>query len=40
MTVMVEMFRKMVLDANLKNTKTMVCTPESTWREWDETEYK
>ena len=40
MTVKVEMFRKVVLDTNLKNIKALVCTPGYIWGKWSEAVYK
>ena len=40
LTVTVVMFSRMGLDANLKKTKVMVCTPGFIWGDWGETAYK
>ena len=34
LTVMVAMFRRMGIDANLEKTKTMVCIPGFIWGKW------
>ena len=39
LTVTVAMFRRIVIDAKLENTKAMICTPRFIWEEWGETVY-
>ena len=40
LSVTVEMFRRVGLEKNLENTKTMVCTPGFIWGKWGEKAYK
>ena len=40
MLVMVAIFRRIGLETNLENTKTMVCTPGFIWGKWGGQEYK
>ena len=40
MLVTVTMFRRMVLEKNIKKTKTMFCTPGFIWGKWGDQSYK
>ena len=38
--MIVAMFRRIVLEANLNKTKSMVCSPGFIWVKWGEHDYK